>query len=353
MASYCWNASHCSLNTSISPPPPHFNLQHQDSYSVALQATLKLLLMRKHIIVLNQIIPLLSFHLNPYYVSAAASHSFCKCLSVCLSVSQSVLSMLLWEKISWPVRLWELLLTLYPSAATRWGMITAESLSLWDASSSAGCCWSRERRGNCLQSWPEITISFSLFFLFIYCLCPCLDSTAARQFAVLPRSEKVEALGLRWVGFACSPSVFFSSGVPKLRSSSGLWPSSKMGHRQRSDVSPEGLNVDAAPESIRSFPFTLGNVKFSLALTSHFAVLKDSKLSKFNERTPKDFSHIEIFASADLKVSYYSNFVPICYQQKNKYKDKNHIYIQNSSIIQETFHSGVFLLDGWNFTFIV
>lgn len=140
-ASYCWNVSRFCLNTSIGlPPTPPNQIQFaMGQLLCSARTTLKPLLMRKHIMVLDQIIPLFSFHLNPYYVSAMTSPFFGKCLSVCWSVSLSCLYCGESRETAMEV-LGRAAVDVYPAAATRWSMITAERLSLWDASSSGGCC---------------------------------------------------------------------------------------------------------------------------------------------------------------------------------------------------------------------
>lgn len=83
------------------------------------------------------------------------------CLFARVSVSQSV------QVGGAAARLRELLLTLYSAAATRWSLITAESLSPWDASSSAGCCWSQQRTANSTQISFSL-ISFSVLFSSVF-----------------------------------------------------------------------------------------------------------------------------------------------------------------------------------------
>ena len=134
-----------SVSTPPCPPPPHhhhhhhqikFSLHQRDNYSVApdhFKAPLneKTSCWIKLYYCFLFIWILIMF--RRWWALSLANVCLFACLPVCLvHVVERA------EKR--PLRSWGAAVDVYPAAATRWSMITAERLSLWDASSSGGCC---------------------------------------------------------------------------------------------------------------------------------------------------------------------------------------------------------------------
>lgn len=139
-ASYCWNVSRFCLNTSIGlfPHQIKFNLHQRDSYSVApdhIDAPLNGKIYNR--VESNYIIVFFSFE---SLLCFGDGESFLRQMFVCLPDLSVCLVHVVVGAEKQPLRFWGAAVDVYPAAATRWSMITAQRLSLWDASSSGGCC---------------------------------------------------------------------------------------------------------------------------------------------------------------------------------------------------------------------